>query len=118
MKGSISPNPIDGQMLRNEPPKVLEFRWGNDETLRFDLQPDGEATLLTFVNTFDELGKAARDAVGWHTCLDVLAYHLDGQTPPWTIGERWRQVHARYVATLGLEAATIGPPASSSIHTN
>jgi uncharacterized protein YndB with AHSA1/START domain len=106
--------PQDGQMLRYEPPSVLEFRWGNDETLRFELQPDAEGSLLTFVNTFDELGKAARDAAGWHTCLDVLAYHLDGQTPPWTTADRWQQVHPAYVRRLGPEAATIGPTPKSS----
>jgi uncharacterized protein YndB with AHSA1/START domain len=106
---------LDGEMLRYEPPAVLEFRWGNDETLRFELQPDGQGTLLTFVNTFADLGKAARDAAGWHTCLDILAYHLDGQDPPWTTGERWQQVHAAYVAAFGPEAATIGPSSSSSV---
>jgi len=34
----------------------------------------------TFVLTdaFSELGKAARDAAGWHTCLDFLAEHVAG----------------------------------------
>ena len=99
-------------MLAYEPPNLLEFRWGNDETLRFELQPDGDGSLLTFVNTFAELGKAARDAAGWHTCLDVLAAHLDGQTPPAT-PERWQQVHPAYVERLGPAAATIGPPAQN-----
>jgi uncharacterized protein YndB with AHSA1/START domain len=99
----------DGQMLTYDPPSVLEFRWG-DETLRFDLQPDGEGCVLTFVNTFDELGKAARDAAGWHVCLDVLGYHLDGQQAPWSSGEQWRQVHSAYVERLGPEASTTGPP--------
>jgi len=107
---------LDGQLLKYEPPTVLEFSWG-DELLRFELQPDGAGTLLTFVNTFDELGKAARDAAGWHTCLDVLAYHLDNQPPPWTPAERRQQVHQSYVARFGPEAATIGPPAASSITT-
>ena len=58
-------------MLRYEPPALLEFRWGNDETLRFELQADGDGSLLTFVNTFDELGKGARDAAGWHTTFST-----------------------------------------------
>jgi uncharacterized protein YndB with AHSA1/START domain len=106
--------PMVGEMLRYEPPSVLEFRWGNDETLRFELQADGDGSLLTFVDTFDELGKAARDAAGWHTCLDILAYHLDGHPAPWTSGQRWQQVHPAYVERFGPEAATIGPPPSSS----
>jgi uncharacterized protein YndB with AHSA1/START domain len=101
---------IDGQMIVFDPPSLLEFRWGGDETLRFELHPDSEGCLLTFVNTFDEVGKAARDAAGWHACLDVLACHLNGEALPWTPGARWQQVHSEYVERLGPEAATIGPP--------
>jgi uncharacterized protein YndB with AHSA1/START domain len=101
--------PVDGVMITYEPPAVLEFRWG-DETLRFDLRPDDDGTVLVFVNTFDELGKAARDAAGWHTCLDMLGYHLAVQEAPWTPEERWREVHSWYVEQLGPDAATIGPP--------
>lgn len=108
--------PCDGEMLSYEPPSVLEFRWGTAETLRFELQPDADGSLLTFVNTFDELGKGARDAASWHVCLENLADHLDGQAPARTFGARWQQVHAAYVARFGPEAATIGPPASSSIN--
>ncbi|MHB8576922.1 MAG: SRPBCC family protein [Dehalococcoidia bacterium] len=102
---------IDGQMLAYEPPSLLELRWG-DEVLRFELQADGTGTLLTFVNTIDELGKAARDAAGWHVCLDALARELDGEQAPWKPGERWGQVHPSYVAAFGPEASAIGPPAS------
>src|ERR1700730_7336621 len=33
---------LDGQLLRYEPPSVLELRWGDAETLLFELQPDGD----------------------------------------------------------------------------
>jgi uncharacterized protein YndB with AHSA1/START domain len=105
--------PSDGEMLVFDPPSVLEFRWG-EELLRFELESegDGAGTLLTFVNTFDELGKAARDAAGWHACLDILVHELAGEKPPWSPVERWEQVHADYVDRLGPEASTIGPPES------
>jgi hypothetical protein len=97
-------------MLAYDPPSLLEFRWGDDETLRFELRADGDGTVLTLVNTFDEVGKAARDAAGWHACLDVLAYHLDGVQPPRSRKEHWEDVHERYAASFGPEASTIGPP--------
>jgi uncharacterized protein YndB with AHSA1/START domain len=103
---------IAGRMITYDPPSVLEFRWGDNETLRFELQPDGHGSVLTFLNTFDDLGKAARDAAGWHTCLDILVYHLNGEEAPWTPAERWQDVHASYVERFGPEASTIGPPAS------
>jgi len=103
---------IEGAMLAYDPPHLVEYRWGNDETLRFELEAEGDGTVLTFVNTFVDLGKAARDAAGWHTCLDVLELHLVGRTPTWTHPQRWKQVHVRYVEALGPEAAMIGPPDS------
>jgi uncharacterized protein YndB with AHSA1/START domain len=101
---------IDGEMIAYDPPSVLELRWGNEETLRFELRPDGEGSVLTFLNTFDELGKAARDAAGWHACLDALAHHLDGTEAPAKPAERWQQLHRSYIERFGPEAATIGPP--------
>lgn len=93
---------------------MLEFRWGNEEALRFELRPDGEGCQLTFLNTFGEVGKAARDAAGWHARLAVLGYHPDGQEPPWTPEEHWQDVHRTYVERFGREASTIGPPGSRS----
>ena len=99
---------FDGQMLVFDPPEIMEFTWGADR-LRIELQADGAGTLLTLTDTFDDLGKAARDAAGWHECLDRMVSDLDG-TPPRPWGERWREVHPRYVTHLGPDAATIGPP--------
>ena len=99
-----------GQMLVFDPPSVMEFTWGTD-LLRIELRQDGAGTLLTLTDTFDDLGKAARDAAGWHECLDRLVSNLDGTAPlPW--GEGWRQIHPAYVTELGQEASTIGPPAA------
>jgi uncharacterized protein YndB with AHSA1/START domain len=100
---------VEGEMIAYDPPSLLEYRWG-EETLRFELEPDGDGSVLTFVNTFDELGKAARDGAGWHTCLDVLEHHLAGEEAPWNLMERWEHVHPSYVESFGPDAATIGPP--------
>ena len=102
--------PTEGEMLVYDPPRVLEFRWDTD-VLRFDIRPEGEGCVLTMVDTFAELGKAARDGAGWHACLDVLEHHLAGEEPPWTPQEHWADVHPGYVERFGPEAATIGPPA-------
>lgn len=101
--------PFEGEMLTYEPPSLIEFRWGPD-TLRFELRAAGDGTELTLVDTLEEVGKAARDGAGWHTCLDLLACHLDDDEPPWSSTERWSQVHPSYVKEFGPEAAAIGPP--------
>ena len=99
---------FDGEMLVFEPPSLMELAWGTDH-LRVELRPDGDGTLFTLTDTFGELGKAARDAAGWHECVVRLIGHLDGSTPP-PSGQVWRDVHPLYVERFGPEAATIGPP--------
>src|SRR2546423_10010787 len=37
--------PIEGEMLAFDPPRVMEFMWG-DDILHFELQPDGDGTVL------------------------------------------------------------------------
>jgi uncharacterized protein YndB with AHSA1/START domain len=100
---------MGGHAIACDPPKVLAYQWG-DETLRFELRPAGAGTTLEFTATFADIGKAARDAAGWHTCLDELGCGLDGQTAPAASHERWRQVHPRYVTRFGPDASTEGPP--------
>ena len=100
---------FDGEVLAFEPPRILEFRWGTD-TIRLEIAPDARGSRLTLVDTIDELGKAARDAAGWHECLDNLEVDLGGQQPTWRPGERWQAVHPSYVEQFGPEASTIGPP--------
>jgi uncharacterized protein YndB with AHSA1/START domain len=101
---------FDGSVLACDPPKLLEISWG-DERLRFEMTADNHGTVLSFSASFAEIGRAARDAAGWHTCLDLLGHDLASEQPPWPQDDRWRQVHTDYVRVLGPEAATIGPPA-------
>ena len=101
--------PFDGEMLVHDPPKRLEFRWGPD-TLRFELEPDGDGCRLILVDVLEEKGKAARDAGGWHVCLEALAHDLDGDPEARKQMERWDEVHPAYVERFGPDAATIGPP--------
>lgn len=100
---------LDGEVLEADPLRAFAFRWGDDE-LRFELEPDGDGTLLTLTDTFDERGKAARDAAGWHVCLLLLAYEVDGRTPPEGTKDLWKQVNPMYVEKFGPEASTLGPP--------
>jgi uncharacterized protein YndB with AHSA1/START domain len=97
----------DGEVLEFAPPSLVEFRWGTD-LLRMELAPSQGGCTLTLLHTFDEHGRAARDAAGWHVCLDHLSAHLGGEEPP--AKNRWAQIHPGYVEAFGPEAATIGPP--------
>ncbi len=101
--------PFAGEVLRADPPRGLEFTWGTD-AIGFEVAPSGEGCTFTLTDVVDNLGKAARDAAGWHTCLDSLAGALDGRPPARSTEDRWAEVHQRYVAAFGPEASTIGPP--------
>lgn len=97
-----------GEVLAFQPPALLEFRWGPD-TLRLEVVARGSGCTLTLLHTFDEHGKAARDAAGWHVCLDALARHLDGNSEP--PASLWGEVHPGYVSSFGPEASAAGVPA-------
>jgi uncharacterized protein YndB with AHSA1/START domain len=101
--------PFEGEMLVVDPPSILELRWG-DDVLRFELAPEGSGSVLTLTVTFPELGKAARDAAGWHVCLEQLSYVAASEEPPFTPSDHWRVVHRDYVDRLGPEASMLGPP--------
>ncbi len=100
---------FDGEVLACEPPSLLEFRWGTD-VIRFEIVPHDGGCTFVLTDVFGELGKAARDAAGWHACVDLLEHHLRGAAAPWASGERWSAVHPGYVRKFGPEGATIGPP--------
>lgn len=100
---------FDGEVLAFQPSSLIEFRWGTD-TIRLELARDGEGSLLTLLDTFDEQGKAARDAAGWHVCLDALERALDGTKGQLAPAAGWQAVHEAYVERLGPQASTIGPP--------
>jgi uncharacterized protein YndB with AHSA1/START domain len=101
--------PFDGEMLAFDPPSLMELRWA-DDILRFELAPDGSGCVLRLTVTFPEHGKAARDAAGWHVCLEQLAHVCEGTELPWKPPDRWRVVHRAYVERLGPETSAIGPP--------
>jgi uncharacterized protein YndB with AHSA1/START domain len=103
--------PMDGEMLVFEPPSLMELQWGEEDTLRFELRQEGsDGCLLIFTATFDELGKAARDGAGWHACLDLLGYEIEGLDAPWSSADRWRQVRMSYIERFGADASRLGPP--------
>lgn len=101
--------PMSGELERFEPPRLLQFTWGPDR-LRFELSAQEPGTLLTLTVELNELGKAARDGAGWHTCLDALELELAGNPDREVLSRRWGDVHPEYVARFGPEAATLGPP--------
>ena len=74
---------FEGQMRAFEPPSLMELRWA-DDVLRFELEAEGSGCVLSLTVSFSEYGKAARDATGWHVCLEQLSFVCAGAPLPWS----------------------------------
>lgn len=108
---------MDGVVLECDAPRVLAYLWG-EETLRFELEPVSSGPAGTRLVLTDELTApiAARNAAGWHLCLDRLAgkpaAKAASDAPGPGGGEDWRRLFALYSAAfepaLGPQE---GPPA-------
>ena len=92
---------LEGRVTELAPPRLFAFLWGKDR-IRIELEPlSADATLLTFTHVIAEGRDAvARNAAGWHVCLDALARHLaDPSAPPVETGPtpEWREHYDAYV---------------------
>jgi uncharacterized protein YndB with AHSA1/START domain len=100
-----------GTLTEYDPPRVLETSgvwgsvdepWGeNNATLRFELTPDGDGTILRFTNTLVKMPDEYRTKTlaGWHWHLDALGDMLAGRPDRklWDV-EGWEPIHEAYVA--------------------
>lgn len=100
---------FDGEVIAVDPPRLLEFRWGTD-IIRLEVAAHPRGATLTLIDTIDQQGKAARDAAGWHICLDALEDHLAGKPSSPDSGD-WKTLNSGYIERFGPEASRIGPPA-------
>ena len=107
---------FDGEMLAFVPPTLMELRWA-DDVLRFELDDDGggdtgSGCVLRLSVTFTEFGKAARDAAGWHVCLERLSASCDGDGAGAAPSgpDRWKELFRTYGELFGPGASAVGPP--------
>jgi predicted 3-demethylubiquinone-9 3-methyltransferase (glyoxalase superfamily)/uncharacterized protein YndB with AHSA1/START domain len=104
----------DGQVTAYEPPRLLAYSWGEDH-LRWELTPHDSGTRLVLTHTFDDGLKAARDAAGWHLCLDGLAVLLSGYDDRAPTGESaipagWNELNRSYEQRFGIAPEDAVPP--------
>ncbi len=91
------------EVVESDPPRLLVARW-HGSTLRFELEPDGDFSRLTFVHAFDDRDQAALTAAGWDRCFARLEALLSGAP----MGEKaslelWPHVHEGYAETFGVD---------------
>jgi uncharacterized protein YndB with AHSA1/START domain len=95
-----------GTVTALDPPRLVEFDTDIHGRLRWELEPDGDGTTLTFTAQAQlppdwELEVLA----GWHIHLDHLEAVLDGQAIDWPNWGRdhmpdWERIRERYEARV------------------
>jgi uncharacterized protein YndB with AHSA1/START domain len=88
-----APSTMTGRVTELDPPRLFEFYWGGDH-LRFELEPSVDGCVLRLTVLLDAREKAARDAAGWHVCLDRLGRRLAGADAGGR--EDWRERYEEY----------------------
>src|SRR5262249_48160162 len=103
-----TPTPVisETRVMRADAPKLLEYRWGENE-IRWQLEPLGDGTRLTLRHNI-ERGFISMGAAGWHICLDVLDRFLAGEPLGRIVaGEAmqfdWPRLNTEYAQQFGVE---------------
>ena len=105
--GAPTPVVSETTISRAEGPRLLEYRWGNQD-LRWQLEPLGQGTRLTLWHSIDRR-YISMGAAGWHICLDVLDRLLGGEPLGRIVGGDamqfdWPRLNAEYAGQFGIEA--------------
>ena len=90
-------------ITRLDPPRLIETVGDAHGTLRWELRPDGDGTLLTFSSTVALPAEyRAKSLAGWHYHLDALAAALAGRSVELAElpNARWHELHEAYLARL------------------
>ncbi len=111
------PTMPDVEVAELDPPRRLAHAWGED-LLRWELSEHGEGCLLVLTHTFDDRNKAARDAAGWHLCLDALQGSLAGEAPDrdeavgdeGQIPPKWSDLNEAYQGEFEISPEQATPP--------
>lgn len=111
------PSMPDVEAAELDPPRLLAHAW-RDDLLRWELSDHPEGCLLVLTHSFDDRNKAARDAAGWHLCLDALEQRLAGDAPDreevagdgGRIPPQWPDLNEAYQREFGISPEEATPP--------
>ncbi|HTL66863.1 MAG TPA: SRPBCC family protein [Lacunisphaera sp.] len=96
---------FEGRVLRCEPPKLLVFTFGSDDSeVTFELTPQNQQVRLVLTHRTrgaEEEGELTNYASGWHTHLALLIAELeDAPRPPfWATHARLKPAYDKIHAT-------------------
>lgn len=116
--GAPTPMVSEARVKRADPPKVLEFNWG-EQDLRWELEPLGSGTRLTLWHNIAR-GYISMGAAGWHICFDVLDHHLAAEPIGRMVGAPvmnfggWQRLTAEYSQQFGVDPPSWLPDTSKA----
>ena len=95
-----------GRVLRCEPPRLLEYTFGDDNSIvTFELTLQGKQVLLVLTHRTlgaEERAELGNYCAGWHTHLAILVALLEGAPPPllWASHARYHADYEKRLASL------------------
>jgi uncharacterized protein YndB with AHSA1/START domain len=95
---------FEGRVLRCEPPRLLVFTFGGDDSVvTFDLQPEGDKVrlLLTHRASGPDLAELGNFASGWHIHFGMLIAVLEETPRPrfWSEHSRLKSLYCKMSGT-------------------
>lgn len=107
----------ESKVKRADPPKTLEYNWG-DFDMKWELEPLGGGTRLTLWTNIDRR-YISMGAAGWHIALDVMDHLLSGDAIGRIVGpdamrfDGWKRLNAEYAKQFGVESPSWSSKARS-----
>jgi len=110
--GAPTPQVSETRVTRAEAPRLLEYKWG-DNDMRWQLEPLGGGTRLTLWHNIDRR-YISMGAAGWHICIDVLDRLIAGDPLGRIVGGEamkfeWPRLNAEYAQQFGVEVPSFSP---------
>ena len=99
----LSEEELSGEVLAVDPPRYLEFTWG-EHLYRCRLTNEADGCTLAFSDSFDDPSMGARNAAGWELCLQNLDLLLEGAAVAKFAVDAWQEKFERYVKKFEKQA--------------
>ncbi|APF37123.1 SRPBCC family protein [Chelatococcus daeguensis] len=87
---------MQSRLTEVDPPRRLSFTWNGSGDVTFELEPQGEAVLLTVTHRrLPDRSSLLKVSAGWHMHLDILVARASG-TEPTPFWDSWQRLQQDY----------------------
>lgn len=89
---------MQSRLTEVDPPRRLSFTWDGSGDVTFELEPQGNAVLLTVTHRrLPDRSSLLKVSAGWHMHLDILVARASGEEPApfWDSWQRLQQDYDR-----------------------